>query len=99
MGIRSPDQEETRPVNDQATCSVCGGRLRDATTTYVQDIDGRLAVVTDVPVQTCPQCGEQYFCPGTVDRLQQLLDRDEGAGSAPKTIQVPVFPFSPGPSN
>ena len=43
------------------------------TTTYVQGIDGRLAAVTEVPVQTCPQCGEQYFSPETVDRLQRLL--------------------------
>jgi YgiT-type zinc finger domain-containing protein len=74
--------------------SVCGARVREATTTYVQELDGHLAAVTDVRVQTCPQRGEQYFSPETVDRLQQLLDRGARAGQAPQTIEVPVFPFS-----
>jgi YgiT-type zinc finger domain-containing protein len=73
---------------------VCGARVRAGTTTYTQETDGRLAVVTDVPVQACPQCGEQYFAPEIVDRLQQLLTSGADNGQAPKTIEVPVYPFS-----
>jgi hypothetical protein len=61
---------------------------------YVQEIDGRLTAVTDVPVQACPQCGEQYFSPETVDKLQQLLSEGPGNAPAPQTIRVPVYPFS-----
>ena len=38
--------------------------------------------------------GTQYFSPDTVDRLQQLLDHATSAESAPKTIEVPAYPFS-----
>jgi YgiT-type zinc finger domain-containing protein len=75
-------------------CSVCGAPVRAGTTTYVHQIDGRLTAVTSVPVETCPQCGEQYFSPETVDRLQHLLTHGADAKSPPKTIEVPAFPFS-----
>ena len=76
-----------------AACSVCGASVRAETTIYVQQIDGRLTAVTEVPVQTCPQCGEQYFSPETVDRLQHLLTQGADAEQPPKTIEVPAFPF------
>ena len=81
-------------MTDQARCSVCGAHVRAGTTAYTQEIEGRLAVVTDVPVQACPQCGEQYFAPEIVDRLQQVLADGADSGRAPKTIEVPVYPFS-----
>ena len=81
-------------MTGQTRCSVCGAHVRAGTTTFTQEIEGRLAVVTDVPVQACPQCGEQYFAPEIVDRLQQLLAHAEDNGRAPKTIEVPVYPFS-----
>ena len=79
---------------DRVACSVCGARTRASVTTYTQEIAGRLAVVTDVPVQACPQCGEQYFAPDVVDRVQQVLLRGASDAPAPKTIEVPVYPFS-----
>lgn len=81
-------------MSDQMRCSVCGAQVRTETTTYVQALDGRLAAVSEVPVQTCPQCGEQYFSPETVDKLQRLLARGQDAERPPQTIEVPVFPFS-----
>ena len=81
-------------MTDHLVCSVCGARVRAGTTTYTQEVEGHLAVVTYVPVEACPQCGEQYFTPETVDRLQQLLAHGADGGRAPKTIEVPVFPFS-----
>ena len=81
-------------MTDRLLCSVCGAHVRAGTTTYTQEIEGRLAVVTDVPVQTCPQCGEQYFTPETADRLQRLIRHGTDGGQAPRTIEVPVYPFS-----
>ena len=80
-------------MNEPISCSVCGAQVRYETTTYVQEVDERLTAVTDVPVQACPQCGEQFFSPETVDKLQQLLSDRSGAEPAPKTIVVPVYPF------
>lgn len=81
-------------MTDESRCSVCGAQVQAQTTTYAQELSGRLAVVTDVPVLACAQCGEQYFTPETVDRLQQLIAHGEASGKAPQTIEVPVYPFS-----
>jgi YgiT-type zinc finger domain-containing protein len=81
-------------MDDQSLCSICRAHVRAETTTYTQEIDGRIAVVTDVPVLACPQCGEQYFTPGTVDRLQQLISGTASGADAPRTIEVPVYSFS-----
>jgi len=78
----------------EARCSVRGAHIREETTTYTQEIAGHLAVVTDVPVLACPQCGEQYFTPETVDRLQLLIASGAREGRPHRTIEVPVFTFS-----
>jgi len=87
-------KERRNMMLDLERCSVCGARVRPETTTYTQEIAGRVAVVTDVPVLACPQCGEQYFAPATVDRLHQLVAGDATSGPKPRTIEVPVYSFS-----
>ena len=77
-----------------ARCSLCDGRLREETSTYTQEIGGSIALVTDVPVLACPQCGEQYFTPETVDRLQALISDGRANKQIPRTIEVPVYSFS-----
>lgn len=43
-------------------CEVCGnGDRRPGRKPYVAQKDGRVAVVTDVPVEECPACGEVWF--------------------------------------
>jgi len=40
------------------TCAVCGnGERAPATKPYVEEKDGRIAVVTGVPVTLCESCG------------------------------------------
>ena len=78
----------------QQGCSICGAHVQERTTTYTQEVDGSIAVITDVPVLGCVQCGEQYFMPETVDRLHQLIAGGAADGQPHKTIEVPVYPFS-----
>lgn len=81
-------------MTDADRCSICGAHVREQAVTYTQDVCGHLAVVTDVPALVCVQCGEQYFLPGTVDRLQQLIGADASSDRAHRTMQVPVFSFA-----
>jgi len=75
-------------------CSVCGAQTQERKITYTQDLEGQIYLVTDVPAQVCPQCGEQYLSPDTVDVLQEVIERGAASAQEPeKTIQVPVFAF------
>ena len=43
-------------------CDVCGsGERQPANRPYVAQKDCRVAVVTDMPVEECPACGETWF--------------------------------------
>jgi YgiT-type zinc finger domain-containing protein len=56
--------------------------------TYVQEIEGRVVIVENVPAQVCSQCGERLLTPETVRRIQHLV---WDAPKAPKTAEVPVY--------
>ncbi len=68
-------------------CSVCGAGLKQQTITYTQTLGDRVYIVADVPAEVCPQCGEQYLTPDTVDAIQELIEN----GEASETRQVPVY--------
>jgi YgiT-type zinc finger domain-containing protein len=55
-------------------CEVCdNGDRRPARKPYVDERDGRVAVVTDIPVEECPACGEVWFAEEVALRLDELL--------------------------
>ena len=57
-------------------CEVCdNGDRRPGRRPHVETRDGRVAVVTDVPVSECPACGEVWFAEEVALRLDELLTR------------------------
>ena len=72
---------------DHTSCSVCGADVKQQDVTYAQTIDGNVYIVEDVPALVCPQCGEIYLTPATVDAIQEQIEH----GQATETRQVPVF--------
>ena len=71
----------------QSPCSVCSAGLRRETITFTQTIGDNVYIVTDVPAEVCPQCGEQYLSPDTVDAIQALIE----SGDVGETRQIPVY--------
>lgn len=70
-------------------CESCdNGDRRPATRPYVQQRGDRVAVVTEVPVEECPSCGEVWFAEEVVLRLDNLLTE------MLSTELVAVRPFS-----
>ena len=56
-----------------SVCNVCQGELKATQTTYTQWYEGRLIVVENVSAWVCEQCGETYFDPDVVERIQTLI--------------------------
>lgn len=55
-------------------CETCdNGERRPARRPYVDEREGRIAVVTEVPVSECPACGEVWLEEGVALRLDGLL--------------------------
>jgi YgiT-type zinc finger domain-containing protein len=59
--------------NDDITCDVCGkpgARLRHVTRTYGEGDD--LLVIENIPMISCPNCGESYFTAETLHHIEQI---------------------------
>jgi YgiT-type zinc finger domain-containing protein len=78
-------------------CGICNYAPVEETTTTIEEWDGAdLIVIEDVPVEKCPQCGEEYFAPDVLEELEALLERRHRVPQLqPETIlKVPVFKFA-----
>ena len=75
-----------------ALCSVCGARVRAESITYTQEVGGQVFIVREVPAVVCPQCGEQYLAPDTVDAIQELVEHG-GLDKVFEITHVPVYRF------
>ena len=65
--------------------------LIETQVTYTLEIDGKFYLIERVPAWVCPETGEQFFSPETVERIEQLIH----SGHKPvKTIKTPVFEYA-----
>ena len=65
--------------------------------TTVEEWDGdELIVIRNVPVEKCPQCGEEYFEPAVLRELERLIARRHTSPTfqPAQVIQVPVFRYA-----
>jgi YgiT-type zinc finger domain-containing protein len=72
-------------------CGTCNyPEVQPAVATVERWRGEKLYVIRDVPVERCPQCGEEYFTPAVLRTLERLLD---GPAAPPETMAVDVFRF------
>lgn len=69
------------------SCSVCRGKTTQKPVTYTQWYEGKLIAIENVMADVCEACGEEYFSPGTVNKIQQALESNQHT----KVMEVPVF--------
>ena len=66
-------------------------KLIDQKVTYSIFKDGQFYIIENVPARVNQETGEQFFSPGTVEKIQQII---RGHLNPVKTIKTPVFEFS-----
>lgn len=77
-------------------CPACHvGRLGEVRSTYTQRHEGQLIIVPNVPAQVCDYCGETFFHPVVLERLNQLLLADTGQQTAGNSSRTPQANRSP----
>ena len=54
-------------------CNTCQEKLEKKLTTYSQWFEGRPVVIENVPAWVCAQCGETYYDPDVVERIQIII--------------------------
>jgi YgiT-type zinc finger domain-containing protein len=74
-----------------ADCSFCGGQVDEARVTYDYRRRDHLLVFDNVEAGTCRQCGEKYFPPDVLKRMDQAYhDVFEHRKPPERMLQVPA---------
>ena len=72
-------------------CSYCGGEVVEKTIGYDYRHEKRLMVVSNVPAGVCVRCGEKYFKPEVLKRMDSvyhgIFERNE---KPQRTLTVPA---------
>ncbi len=66
-------------------------KLIDQKVTYSIFKDGQFYIIENVPARVNEETGEQFFSPGTVKKIHQIIHGDL---KPVKTIKTPIFEFS-----
>lgn len=74
--------------NHQIVCDICGrrgARIRKITETYGKGKD--LLVIENIPMVSCPYCGESYFTANTLHEIERIkLHRESLAVQRPVEV-------------
>ena len=68
-------------------CSVCHSKTSNKLITYTQWHQEKLIAVENVVAEVCDNCGEEYFSPDTVEKIQNVINNNK----ITRTMNVPVF--------
>jgi hypothetical protein len=66
-------------------------KLVEQKVTYTLFKDGSFYIVENVPARVDQETGEQFFAPQTVERLQQIILKQQQPA---RVVQTPVFEFA-----
>lgn len=72
-------------------CDICGesgARLRHVTRSYGKD--ATLLVIENVPMMSCPHCGESYFTAETLHEIERIK-RHRARFAEKRPVPVAVF--------
>ena len=56
-------------------CFFCKDEMKEATTTYMEDLGSCIVIIKNVPCLKCPQCGEVSYSGTVFRRIEQIVDK------------------------
>jgi len=70
------------------TCYFCKGEVVEKKIQHVHQWGEKIVIFEDVPAEVCQQCGEIYFSPEVLEKMDEVMMGEE----KPKaTISIPIF--------
>ena len=81
-------------MKDFGDCTFCGGEVEEKHVEYDYRRQGQLLVISNVKAGVCRQCGEKYFNPEVLKRMDQayhdVFDRHQ---EPERVLEVPAVSF------
>ena len=72
-------------------CAFCKGELESKLIRYLQEYQGRVIIIENVPAEVCTQCGEPLLHPDVVEKLQKIV---WGEAAEAKPVSVDSYDFA-----
>ncbi len=69
-------------------CALCGGGVKDGTTTFAADFGDGVVVLRHVPAAICDQCGEAWVADSAASELEALVQEARGRGELVQVIDL-----------
>ena len=69
-------------------CPFCKGEAKEQLIRYVQEYDGQVVIIENVPAHVCAQCGEKLIRPEVAEKIQRLVWERP---SPKRSATVPVY--------
>jgi YgiT-type zinc finger domain-containing protein len=85
------DGTTTGEGRDAMRCNVCQANLEERLIRYIQEYDGRVVIIDNVPAEVCVQCGEQFIRPDVAAKIQRLV---WGQAGEPKPVEADSYDFA-----
>jgi len=60
-------------MKNKSQCPLCGGKIKEGTTTFTVDYGFGLVVVRNVPAGVCSQCGETWVDDSFAERPENIV--------------------------
>jgi YgiT-type zinc finger domain-containing protein len=64
--------------------------LVETQVTYTLELGGKFYIIEHVPARVCPETGEQFFAPETVERIHALI---KGEKKPARMVETPVYEY------
>ena len=64
--------------------------LVETEVTYTVELGGKFYIIERVPARVCPETGEQFFAPETVERIHALI---KGEKKPARMVETPVYEY------
>ena len=75
-------------------CTFCGGPVEEGRIEYDYRRRGHLLVISNVPAGVCAQCGEKYFHPDVLKRMDAAYhDIFDNRAAPERMLEVPSVTF------
>lgn len=65
--------------------------FEDRIINYTIEVNDQLYLIEHVPARICLETGEQFFSPETVERIQDIIERQPIPS---RVLQTPVYDFA-----
>jgi len=78
-------------MNNYGDCTYCGGEVVEKKIDYDYRRSNQLMVVSNVPAGVCHQCGEKYFKPDILKKMDEIYHNIFDHNQKPeRTLTVPA---------